>query len=374
MKTLTGKINNFEKKVIGKLTTKKKLFGHKKKMIYLSKGDDLPKGYLAIISSNKEYDNNFMNVISEVENINELHDDDIVEIDTNGKISILYDVNSSSNTLFITERCNSNCIMCPQPPISYDDKLFNDNLTFISLLPKETKKLLITGGEPTLIGDKLFILISAINQKIPKASITLLSNGINFSKLEYAKRLSQVIKKQDIVVDIPLHSDIDTIHNQIARVNSFYKTLNGIYNLAKYNVRIGIRVVVHKLNYNRLPELSEYIYSNFPFVYQVAFVQIEPIGFSKDNLADLWIDPYDYNDKLEEAVMNLHNRNLQVTIFNSQLCVLPKNLRRFAVQSISDWKNIYIDECVNCILKTECAGFFSASKDIHSNKIKAIQK
>jgi len=128
------------------------------------------------------------------------------------------------------------------------------------------------------------------------------------------------------------------------------------------------------LNYNRLPELSEYIYSNFPFVYQVAFVQIEPIGFSKDNLADLWIDPYDYNDKLEEAVMNLHNRNLQVTIFNSQLCVLPKNLRRFAVQSISDWKNIYIDECVNCILKTECAGFFSASKDIHSNKIKAIQK
>jgi sulfatase maturation enzyme AslB (radical SAM superfamily) len=77
------------------------------------------------------------------------------------------------------------------------------------------------------------------------------------------------------------------ISNSIVRVKSFYKTIAGIYNLAKFNFKIGIRIVVHKMNYDRLSQLSEYIYSNFPFVYHVAFVQMEPIGYAYDNLNDL---------------------------------------------------------------------------------------
>ena len=101
---------------------------------------------------------------------------------------------------------------------------------------------------------------------------------------------------------------------------------------------------------------------------------MEPIGFAKDNLNSLWIDPLDYNNELKKAVLNLHNRDIYVSIYNAQLCILPNELRRFAVQSISDWKDIYIDECDNCIQKKQCGGFFSSSKEIHSRGISAFKE
>ena len=37
-----------------------------------------------------------------------------------------------------------------------------------------------------------------------------------------------------------------------------------------------------------------------------------------------------------------------------------KDVYKFNVQSISDWKNEYIKECSECIKKHECGGFFSS--------------
>ena len=37
-------------------------------------------------------------------------------------------------------------------------------------------------------------------------------------------------------------------------------------------------IVVHKQTYQRLPQLADFIYHNFPFVSQVAFLQMETIG------------------------------------------------------------------------------------------------
>jgi hypothetical protein len=127
------------------------------------------------------------------------------------------------------------------------------------------------------------------------------------------------------------------------------------------------------MNYKRLPQISEFIYRNFPFVVQVAFMQMEPVGYAKDNIDLLWIDPHEYNTELENAVGFLTNFDLNVLIFNSQLCILPKNLRKFACKSISTWKNIYINECTDCDLKQSCPGFFASSLDIHSKYIKPIK-
>jgi MoaA/NifB/PqqE/SkfB family radical SAM enzyme len=44
----------------------------------------------------------------------------------------------------------------------------------------------------------------------------------------------------------------------------------------------------------------------------------------------------------------------------------------YAVRSISDWKNEYHPECVDCSVKEECGGFFFSAKYKVSDKIKAI--
>ncbi|HBX51114.1 MAG TPA: His-Xaa-Ser system radical SAM maturase HxsC [Bacteroidales bacterium] len=373
MKQLIGIAHNIEKVIIGKITTKNEMFSNKNDLIFVTRNNKIPNGFVAVITSNNSVDEKSKCFVENVENISELYDNDIVTIYPDGRINVVFEIKSKHNAVFVTERCNSNCIMCPQPPIKKEENEdnFELNLKYISLIDKNTVSIGITGGEPTLLGTKLFEILSAIYKRIPNATIHLLSNGIKFENYEYASKFAQSIN-QDIVIDVPLYSDIDTIHNSIVRTNTFYKTIKGIYNLAKFNIKIGIRVVVHKMNYDRLPELSEYIYSNFPFVFHVAFMQMEPMGFAKDNIKDLWIDPVDYNNELEKALLNLYYRDLHISVYNTQLCVLPEKLRHFAVQSISDWKNIYIDECKDCCLVSKCPGFFASSKDIHSRKIKAI--
>jgi len=177
----------------------------------------------------------------------------------------------------------------------------------------------------------------------------------------------------DLQIDVPIFSDIDTEHNRIVGAKTFYKTIEGLYNLAKFRQRIGLRVVVHKHTYRRLPQLSEFIYRNFPFVFHVAFMQMEPIGLAQESIDELWIDPYDYNRELEEAVLNLARRNMNVSVYNSQLCILPESIRNYAKQSISDWKNIYLPECEGCELKKECAGFFASAEEWHSKHICRIE-
>ena len=94
---------------------------------------------------------------------------------------------------------------------------------------------------------------------------------------------------------------------------------------------------------------------------------------AKENLDKLWIDPYDYNMELREAVLLLADRGIKPYIYNAQLCVLPDDIRYYAQQSISDWKDIYISECDGCMLRGQCAGFFESNRNIHSAHIKKVE-
>ena len=100
---------------------------------------------------------------------------------------------------------------------------------------------------------------------------------------------------------------------------------------------------------------------------------LEITGYTKANLNELWIDPYDYMKELEESVLFLSNRNINVSIYNTPLCLLPFSLWPYNRKSISDWKNIYLDECGKCAIINECGGLFESSSKKHSNHIKAFK-
>lgn len=102
-------------------------------------------------------------------------------------------------------------------------------------------------------------------------------------------------------------------------------------------------------------------------------MQMETTGLAKENFDDLWIDPYDYNEQLREAVLLLADRGMKPYIYNAQLCVLPEDIRCYAQQSISDWKDIYIPECEGCALKGQCAGFFESNRQAYSTHIRKIE-
>jgi His-Xaa-Ser system radical SAM maturase HxsC len=298
---------------------------------------------------------------------------DIVRVNRRtGEFRVLYRRNSSHNTLFFTEQCNSRCLMCSQPPRAIDDGyLVDEILQTIPLMAPQTKELCITGGEPTLLGAKFLAVIEATKQWLPETSLHVLSNGRLFS-LDFARRLV-AIRHPDLMIGIPLYSDVADRHDFVVQAKgAFDETLRGIMNLERCRQRLELRVVIHKQTFARLPQLARFISRNIPFVDQVALMGLEMTGFTKTNLEALWIDPADYQPQLCAAVKELSESHMKVMIYNHQLCLLARKLWPFARKSISDWKNIYLSECQRCTVKERCCGFFASATIRHSQHIKAL--
>ena len=334
-------------------------------------------GYPMLITPSKVEDPEILSrypIIHSVKDIESLSEGDVISLHANSNhFRVLYRVNSKHNTIFTTEACNSNCLMCSQPPKEVaPDLLVEEIMQLLDLIHPITESLGITGGEPLLLGDHLFKIIDTCKQLYPHMNLHMLTNGRLFQDDTIAKKYA-AIGHPSLMAGIPLYSDVDSIHNYVVQAeNAFSETIAGIHNLGRYKQRVEIRVVLHKQTYERLPQLAKFIYRNMPFVNHIAFMGLEVVGYVKANFNDLWIDPYDYQKQLYEAVQFLAKNDMNVSIYNHQLCTLDKRLWKFAKASISDWKNTYDDECEKCDVLGICGGFFQWNPSVRSSHIKAI--
>jgi His-Xaa-Ser system radical SAM maturase HxsC len=292
-----------------------------------------------------------------------------------GQISIVYRRGSHANTLFVTERCNSLCVMCSQPPRDEDDSWrVGELLKTIALVDKNEAQLGFTGGEPTLLGDDLATLLSACRTALPNTHLHVLTNGRRFADHGLARTLTEAGGDKTVWA-VPLYADVARAHDAIVVApGAFEETLSGLFALAQHKARVEIRIVLHAMSVPRLSQLASYIYRRMPFVEHVAFMGLEPMGFARSNRERLWIDPADYACALAEAVHHLAARDMNVSIYNLPLCVLSKDLWPYARQSISDWKNVDDPACDTCVMKDQCSGFFlSAGAEWRSRAIKPIK-
>jgi His-Xaa-Ser system radical SAM maturase HxsC len=296
---------------------------------------------------------------------------DIIRFDpANNSFRVLYRRASASNSFLLTERCNNYCLMCSQPPKPNDDSwLLDEIIRSIPLIDVETKEIGFTGGEPTLVGERLFEILSLCRSYLPRTSVHVLSNGRKFSEAGFAEKYAS-IGHPDMMVGIPLYSDLSSIHDYVVQADGAYdETLKGILNLKRLGQRVEIRIVLHKQTYERLPNLAEFIARNLVFVDQVVLMGMEQMGFAKTNIKDLWVDPYDYQDELFRACNILTRFRIRTSIYNQQLCVLDRRLWHLSRKSISDWKNEYLPSCVSCAQLGNCGGFFSSTLARHSEHV-----
>jgi His-Xaa-Ser system radical SAM maturase HxsC len=264
--------------------------------------------------------------------------------------------------------------MCSQPPKPINDfHRFEEHLRLIDLIDPDTRELGITGGEPTLFKDQFLQIIDHCKRRLPETALHVLSNGRLFFYRDFARKLAE-IEHPDLMLGIPIYSDIDSEHDYVVQARgAFEETVIGLHNLARYQIPVEIRVVIHKQTYRRLPRLAEFIVRNLPFAAQVALMGLEMTGFVNSNLEDLWIDPHDYQRQLVLATETLAAAGMNVMLYNQQLCVLDRRLWPFARKAISDWKNIYFEECSRCDLINECGGLFQSSSLRHSSHVSPIR-
>ncbi|MGZ8945730.1 MAG: His-Xaa-Ser system radical SAM maturase HxsC [Methylococcaceae bacterium] len=367
-----------EQPFIAKITTNSALPKalRAKQVLLMSRSEEpIPDGFGLVLVA---YDNelpSFDNAVRLAPELRYLKEHDVIKFYPDIlKIDALYRKEANTNSFLVTERCNSFCIMCSQPPRDIDDHyLVDDMLAALPLLHPDTHEIMITGGEPTLWGDDFIRLVQATKNHLPNTVLHILSNGRTFKDLNLAIKVANV-KHHDVMIGIPLYADYSQLHDFIVQAdNAFDDTIRGILNLKRCKVPVEIRIVIHKENYHRLPKLAEFITRNLLFVDHVAIMGLEFMGFAKSNLKALWIDPYDYQTELRDAVETLANAKIRVSIYNTPLCLVPEPIRRYSANSISDWKNDYLDACTDCTAKQQCGGFFSSNLKTVSEHIKAIK-
>lgn len=293
---------------------------------------------------------------------NYIGDDDIIRLSADRQsIRVLFRASSPNNSILLTEQCNNYCLMCSQPPKTADDSWILDEIeSLIPLIPKETRELGFTGGEPTTNKERFLKIIRLTKSYLPRTAIHILSNGRSFKDLAFAKRYA-AIGMSDAMIGIPVYSDDPTLHDYIVQAQgAFDETIQGILNLKRLGQRVEIRVVIHKLSVQRLPELCEFIARNLLFVDQVALMGLEMMGFTRANLDELWIDPIEYKDTLSKSVAILAKYGMNVSVYNHQLCLVNPDILPYYRKSISDWKNEFAPECQGCKKQRECGGFFAS--------------
>ena len=288
---------------------------------------------------------------------------DIIHVPADGRrVSVLWKNSARHNALLLTEQCDNYCLMCSQPPKERDDSwLFDRARKVISLLPPDARTLSLTGGEPTLHADALIGLLEHCKRVAPELSIHLLTNGRRFADPGFTRRYAAA-GLADIMAGIPLYAPEPGLHDFIVQAaGAFNETIHGILNLASLGQAVEIRIVVQRHTVPILNGLAVFIARNLPFVAQVALMGLEMTGLARPNAPLVWADPASYHNELAAAVDTLATAGITTRIYNHQLCVLDRRLWPYAVRSISDWKNDYLDICRTCTVRDACGGVFTTS-------------
>jgi len=301
---------------------------------------------------------------------------DVVTVDPHSQfIRVLFRRSAKSNSLFTTENCNNFCLMCSQPPRSVDDSWRQDEMVrTLELMDKDVAWLGITGGEPTLLGERLATILEQGVRLHPNTRFHVLSNGRRFSNSEFTNLFQE--SKARTVWAIPLYGDCAALHDYVVQERGAHaETIRGLYSLESRGHTVEIRVVLHRPTISRLIELAKFIASSMPFAAHVALMGLEPTGFARANRDALWIDPADYAETLAAATEILADVGMNVSIYNLPLCALPKDLWTYSRDSISEWKRHHLSICGDCCVKSRCGGFFASHTSAwQSRNVRAIRK
>jgi His-Xaa-Ser system radical SAM maturase HxsC len=313
-------------------------------------------------------------VISVPSQFEYLSDGDIVGIRHGSRrFRTLFRRNSKHNSFLVTERCNNYCLMCSQPPKDIDDHWILDEIReSLPLVDPSTCSLTFTGGEPLTDWRDFVTVLAQCRDQLPQTALQVLTNGRAFSHSEIVDAWRGV-KHPDLIAAIPVYSAVDHVHDHVVQAKgAFDEAILGILKLKDRGQRVEIRVVLQALTAPMISETCRWIARNLPFVDHVALMGLENTGFAIANDALLWIDPMDYRDGLAEGVDRLIAAGVNVSVYNLPRCVLGRSVWPYAVQSISDWKNGYVEECGRCIEQDRCSGLFTSGRPRLSRGIKAV--
>jgi His-Xaa-Ser system radical SAM maturase HxsC len=286
--------------------------------------------------------------------------DILVPLSNHDRVEVLFRESDSHHALLTTNRCNSLCVMCSQPPTAQADGWrVEQAIEVVRHIRRSPPALGLSGGEPLLLEGELRRLIDVIATLHPGTRIELLTNARLLANSAVAGSILDGLD-QKIGWLVPLYGHADFLHDFVVQSpGAFDETIEGLLVLRKHEQAVQLRLVLIDPVLRIFPALCAFIGRNLPFVREVALMACEPIGFALANQALCEVDLGDWSETLLSAGRQLERHRVPYLFMNTPLCALPRALWPMARKSISDWKNVYAEECEECSEKADCAGLFA---------------
>lgn len=277
--------------------------------------------------------------------------------------------------LFVTEKCNSNCIMCPMSLASRKRGLTipqEDWENIIDQIPDNPAHITITGGEPFLEYKNLLPIMEQINKRFPHTEVLVLSNGRAFSIMTLFDALFPLITEQYCFA-VPIHASGPELHDHITQTTgSFVQSLRGLRNLSKTEARIEIRIVGHRMNISDLNNTFHMLIRSGIRINVINLLAMEMMGCAAYNRDSLWVDYHTICQSAEQGIKYALLHGVDVGLYNFPLCTIPKQMWPLAKQSITPSKVRFYDECQECREYNACGGLFYSTFELNLCKVNPI--
>lgn len=169
--------------------------------------------------------------------------------------------------------CNNHCNFCVQWDKRYHYKPRTKEEINTILLEEYNlgcRSVVFTGGEPTVHPALLDCIEYA--RSIGYLELQVQSNGRNFSKMEYLKKL---IASWITEFSPSIHGFHAGTHDTLVGAKwAWNEVIKGLINLKKLNQRVVINSVITEQNYTEIPALAALLVKLWVDQYQFAFVHI----------------------------------------------------------------------------------------------------
>ena len=147
----------------------------------------------------------------------------------------------------LTSDCNLRCKHC----YGIFERKFSIKEETLKKIAEELKKLkcsfvVFSGGEPLLVGEKIFEYVNFFRRK--RINVILTTNGTLIEK--FLIRKFRIFRNVQISLDGP-----SFIHNYISGKGCYGKVIKAAKLLKEEKVRISFMMCIHKLNYPYLNEV-----------------------------------------------------------------------------------------------------------------------
>lgn len=284
--------------------------------------------------------------------------------------------------------CNERCRFCPcsenasdTPFLTYSEIC---NAIRRAIEEKGVENILLSGGEPTIHPDFFRILkfISGFD-----VNVSLLTNALMIADECFSDRLFSMIDSKELDVTVAFHSHIPEKHDFLTQhAGSFAKSLKGVENMLKHDVRMSIKNNIVNYTYKGLPDYVKWATDQFDDSVTLLFCNIDINGTAAINKTNVAVDfrqSMPYLQKALDIIIDQrkvgHKRNVKV--LTTPLCLMDpyywgfvesatqSNIAAYKVPNsdllweVSSGSGPMFRACADCELVQYCPGTWNSFKD-----------